>query len=103
MTRSAYALLPVLCPLVLCSSLFYGCAGCPPHMRAHHGPAVTSELKAKRETLKAQRADASRAFAAEAANQRGIAEKSGRYEYLRAEIGRLDGEIRSIDCEIGPR
>jgi len=102
MRSSAKALAVSVCLAVLPALALSGCSTCGCRIKTSHSQAVIDQLKAKRQGLKEQRAFTSRSLSLEAAREQGVAEKSTYYEYLRAELARLDLEICSLNCEIYP-
>lgn len=102
MRRHAIILALVICLAVFPALALSGCSTCGCRIKTSHSQYMIDQLKAKRQGLKEQRAFTSRSLSLEAAREQGVTEKSTYYEYLRAELARLDLEICSLNCEIYP-
>lgn len=102
MRRRAHVLALAICLAISPALALSGCSTCGCRIKTSHSQAMIDQLKAKRQGLKEQRDFTSRSFSMEAARERGVTEKSTYYEYLRAELARLDLEICSLNCEIHP-
>jgi len=102
MRRRAKAL-ALACFLILSPALaLSGCSSCGCRIKTSHSQSMIDQIKAQRQGLKEQRDFTSRSLSLEASREQGDPEKSTYYEYLRAELARLDLEICSLNCEIHP-